>query len=439
MKKILILAYDFPPYVSVASLRPYSWYKHLKEFGIYPIVITRQWGNKYGNHLDYVAPGKTKTTIVEESEFGTIIKTPYKPNLANRILLKYGNNKLSFLRKAISAYYEIMQFLFPIGTKAKLYHEAKRYLQKNKMDAIIATGEPFVLFKYASLLGKKYKTPWIADYRDPWNIKDNKSFFRPFFAFFEKKYLKTANCCITVSEFFKFKTIQIIGNKKFHILPNGYSPDIVEITKNTKQTSDILSFAFAGSILAWHPYKSVLKIFNQLITKNPEIKIRLDFYGVNIANELFNLLEREFSNLKPHTTIYPKIPNDKLLKKIATYNVMLLFNYYSILGTKIYDYLATKRQILLCYSNDTEAIRLKNKYYPHKKTEGLSTHLQEDMIKENQAGIVVKDEADLYNVLVKLHTEFQENKEIVCNSVNTEQYSRKYQVEKLAELIKEIG
>ena len=36
MKKVLIFAYDFPPYVSVGGLRPYSWYKYLKEYGIEP-------------------------------------------------------------------------------------------------------------------------------------------------------------------------------------------------------------------------------------------------------------------------------------------------------------------------------------------------------------------------------------------------------------------
>jgi hypothetical protein len=39
MKKVLILAYDFPPYVSVGGLRPYSWCKCFHEFRIYPIVV----------------------------------------------------------------------------------------------------------------------------------------------------------------------------------------------------------------------------------------------------------------------------------------------------------------------------------------------------------------------------------------------------------------
>ena len=55
MKKVLILAYDFPPYVSVGGLRPHAWYKYLKEFGVEPIVVTRQWENVHGNHLDYIS------------------------------------------------------------------------------------------------------------------------------------------------------------------------------------------------------------------------------------------------------------------------------------------------------------------------------------------------------------------------------------------------
>jgi len=117
MKKLLILAYDFPPYVSVGGLRPYAWYKYLHEFDVFPVVVTRQWGNKYGNNLDYIAPSETNSTIIENSEKRIIIRTPYKPNLANRLMLKYGKNKYKFLRKLISAYYEFFQWFFFIGPK----------------------------------------------------------------------------------------------------------------------------------------------------------------------------------------------------------------------------------------------------------------------------------------------------------------------------------
>ena len=36
MKKVLILAYDFPPYVSVGGLRPKAWLDYLSEFDVEP-------------------------------------------------------------------------------------------------------------------------------------------------------------------------------------------------------------------------------------------------------------------------------------------------------------------------------------------------------------------------------------------------------------------
>jgi len=168
MKKVLILAYDFPPYISVGGLRPYSWFKHFKAFDINPIVVTRQWNNKYANGFDYIAASKNTQTIIEKTEYGTIIKSPYFPNLANRILLKYGYNKYKIFRKIGSGFYELFQWCFFIGPKVQLYFAAREYLKTNRVDVIIATGEPYILFRYASVLSKKNNIPWIADYRDPW-------------------------------------------------------------------------------------------------------------------------------------------------------------------------------------------------------------------------------------------------------------------------------
>jgi len=117
MKKTLILAYDFPPYVSVGGLRPASWAKYLYEFDVFPIVVTRQWGNKYGNFLDYIATSESQEIIIENTDTATIIRTPYKPNLANQILLKHGDKKYKYLRKSVTAFYEIFQWIFNIGPK----------------------------------------------------------------------------------------------------------------------------------------------------------------------------------------------------------------------------------------------------------------------------------------------------------------------------------
>ncbi|MBQ3676513.1 MAG: hypothetical protein II926_04015 [Bacteroidales bacterium] len=435
VKRLLILAYDFPPYVSVGGLRPYAWYRFLKEYGVYPVVVTRQWENKYGNELDYVAPSSSTKTIVEETEYGTIIRTSYKPNIANRLLLKYGNAKFSVLRKAVTAFYEFAQFLFFVGPKSGLYRGAKEYLMNNKVDAIIATGEPFILFRYASALSKKYNTPWIADYRDPWVQNKNRSrFMGKWNAYFERKYTQNASYIVTVGEFFRMQISKNV-KKPFSIIPNGYNSEVIQSIADVVQKNDILRFAFVGTIYKWHPLESVLDCFSEFAGSDTSPAFELNFYGVNNMQELRALIDSKYANLLSHIHIYPRIANAQLLQLLAGHNVMLLFNYYAFEGTKLYDYIGLRRKILFCYSEDKEALQLKEKYYPLKDTESVNIHVQEDVILKTNSGVIVKNNQQLLLELSNLYSEFQSTGAIACDSIDIERYSRKSGAKSLAELI----
>lgn len=439
MKKVLILAYDFPPYVSVGGLRPYNWLKYLKEFGVEPIVVTRQWENKHGNELDYISPSKSDAVIVEQIEYGTIIRAPYFPSLSNRMLLKYGEKKLRFIRKSLTALDEMRQFIWVSGPKKQLYYAAKTYLKNNQVDAIIATGDPFVLFSFASKLSEEFDIPWLADYRDPWSKNiDKKSNFslKNFNTHFEKKLLSTSSGVITVSEFLKHDIVSLGINKPFHILPNGYDHELIEKTAKIEQSHDSLNIAFVGTIYEWHPWESFILHFCQFIHEHPESTIKVNFYGVNGRDTIEAFIKDNYPAYVNYFSFTPRIPNQEVLEKLAENNIMLLFNYYSYMGTKIFDYLGVRRKIILCYSNDNEANALKDKYFRIDAVEGISQTLQADLIEETTSGIVVKDSKHLLQVLDDLWKEFSVSQKIECNSVGVERFSRKEQTEKLAEIIK---
>jgi hypothetical protein len=441
MKKVLILAYDFPPYVSVGGLRPYNWYKYLKVFGVEPIVVTRQWGNVHGNQLDYISAGESEKCIIEETEFGTIIRTPYTPNLANRMMLKHGERKYRFFRKSISAFYEGAQFIYPTGPKVGLYNGARDYLKHTKVDVILATGDPFVLFSFAAKLSKEFGIPWVADYRDPWshNQEHQKNIIqKQWNSYFEKKIVSSASHIRTVSKFVHSKIDQLIPNKPYSITPNGYDTAIIDKIKNIPQNNEVFSVSFVGTIYNWHPIESFLRVANAFVTDNPQAKIVFKFYGTNLTEELNRLVNELFPNLKNHVLITPKIQNNELLEKLASDNVMLLFNYYSYMGTKIFDYLGIRRKMIMCYEDDSEANLLKQRYYNIEESETESKHLQADLINETNSGVIVKDAAHLKKVLQELYAEFEEKGFIACESVGVEKYSRKIQVEKLAELIRHL-
>ena len=143
-------------------------------------------------------------------------------------------------------------------------------------------------------------------------------------------------------------------------------------------------------------------------------------------------------HLKNKIKIFPKIPNNKLIQELYKSNVLLLFNYYSIVGTKIYDYLALNRKIILCFENDEEANLLKEKYFKTQLVKGLSENSQADLIRKTNSGIVVKDGEHLYEVLNDLCNEFEEKHYIENHTIGAENYSRKVQTKKIVGVLKNI-
>ena len=240
------------------------------------------------------------------------------------------------MRKSISAYYEFAQFLLPIGPKIELYKAAKHFLKNNQVDAIIATGDPFVLFRYASKLSKAFNIPWIADYRDPWshNEEAQKTMIQKTWnTYMEKKTVSTASLISTVSKFVHSKIETLIPNKPFIISPNGYDTLAIDQIKNIKQNDEELCISFVGTIYNWHPVESFLRVANQFVVEHPNAKIMFKFYGTNLTDELNRMVSEQFPNLKAHVIITPKMQNQELLEKLASDHVMLLFNYYSYMGT----------------------------------------------------------------------------------------------------------
>jgi hypothetical protein len=440
VRKVLILAYDFPPYVSVGGLRPLNWYKYLHEFGVYPVIVTRQWSNKFGNHLDYVSAGQSDETIIEINAHGTIIRTPYRPNLANKIMLKYGSSKFRLIRRLISAYFELTQYLFKIGPKASLYFGAEEYLKKNKVDAIIATADPFILFGYAADLSAKFSVPWVADYRDPWTQKIHiqKNFlFKAWNTFFENRIVKTSSAITTVSELFRVK-IGTSLNREIFILPNGYDPEAVDAAKEIIPDGSELAIAYVGTIYEWHPLRIFISVISKFVDSRKDVKLSIDFYGINMVEELNDIIN-DFPNVKNYVKIYPRMPNVLVLKEMARHHILLLFNYYSYIGTKIYDYLALNRKMLLCFSNDEEALLLKAKYYDVEEEEGVSMKVQEELILATNSGCIVKDSSHLFEKLNELYDEFLLIGTIRSETINAEKYSRKHQVKELAQIIRDLS
>lgn len=417
MKKVLILAYDFPPYNSIGGQRPYSWYKYLSEFGIEPIVVTRHWDREIQNSIDYVKPSECQVETIQNTYLGTIIRVLFKPNLRDKMLLKYGFSKYTVLRKILTLIYQFGEFIFPMLDNRKIiYKAANNYLTQNSVDAIIATSEPFILFKYARKLSKIHNIPWCADYRDGWSTNYNRGLFeKQFYQIIEKSIIKSCRQIITVSDEFKYQLEKLHSKKLVEVVMNGYFPELFENLQ--VKNSEKFTLGFAGTLYNYQPIELFAKSFNFSPSITDYISIK--FIGLNFYPEQKNRIENAFIDYKGSIETTDRLSHIDTLNELNACQLLLLpaSSEQAQLYAKTFDYLALNKKILL-FKNDNGAL--------------------EKIILKTNSGIICNNSEEIADAIKVAFLEWQQKGKVKCNSININQYSRKEQAKKLATLLNHL-
>ncbi len=418
MIKVLILAYDFPPYNSVGAQRPYSWYKYFKQFNIDPIVVTRHWDEGVSSEIDCLKPSNKDTVALEKSALGLVYRTPFIPNLRDRLVLRYGLNKFSILRKMLSVYYKLVEFLaVNQGSRRELYRCAEEVCSLESIDYIIATGEPFVLFKYASKLSKKYNIPWVADYRDEWsNNYNNGRFDRLFYGLIEKKILSNVHKITTTAYQFQ-KRLSELHNKPVELLLNGYFHEkFDDLDVTTTQKEFVISFS--GTLYPYQPIEVFAQGFSKFMRDTPK-NVKVRFVGLEFYPEQLGRVKRAFKKHLNLLEFTNRLPHEIALDVLNTSTAFILpaDKDHEQVFAKVFDYLALRKTIILCRSD-----------------EGIL----EQIITDTNAGVVCNNAEEVAASLLDLYQKWGKAGVVNCNSSGIEAFSRENQTKKMSRILKEI-
>lgn len=421
MKKVLILAYDFPPYNSIASQRPASWLKYLPEHNIDVTIITRHWDTNIQSPIDYIKPSINKEIQTEIiSEKARIIRVPFEPNLRDRIILKYGMSQYVFLRKVLSFILSYIKFFSKYFDETYAINKAaKQYLATKKADIIIATGEPFVLFKHAHQLSKNKQIKWIADYRDCWtNVpKQNDTILTSvqnfIFSIIEKKIIETASLITTASPTYKELLQKLHSTKKIQVVLNGHDIESFYLLNNIQSETENFEIAYAGILYPHQQVEMFLEGLSLFIKKNQGVKIKVIFYGIEFYKEMKSRIIEYDATLLKYLFFTPRISYNEVLMQLKKSHALLLLTDEGAnwLNAKVFDYLAMQKPILLV-----------------KNDKGIL----EQLLDENNVGYKASTAAAVSENLKYIYDEyFLINKN---HSANTafEKYSRKKQAEEFA-------
>ena len=156
MKKVLFIAYNFPPHGGPGVQRSLKFVKYLREFGWEPIVIA---GPKSGGVVQDKSmlcqiPDNTKIYYMGKFCFNKIIR------IASQI-------KLRLPAMAISCMLSIPDptIFWALRWKKQIISIAK----KEGVDAIYTSSSPYSAHLLGLWIKKNTGLPWFADFRDPWS------------------------------------------------------------------------------------------------------------------------------------------------------------------------------------------------------------------------------------------------------------------------------
>ncbi len=357
-KKILIIAYEFPPYHSIAAHRPYAWYQYLPEFEWHPVVITRCWDEGIRDAVDYVRPSVTQEVQVLEEEQRTLIRVPHQPNLRDKLLIRYGINRMRLIRKVLTAWHSVFDYTVPVfDDKYGLYIAAEKYLRYHKVDLMLATGYPFISYKYLYLLYKKYNIPYVVDYRDGWTTDEAslpKAPLLQYYRLLERRWTRDAALRTYASQQYKKRIERELFAGKGYCHYNGYFEEDVPEQPEYQPQPDVLRLGYAGTLYPHQPLEELAGALSRTAGQYPQLKVELTFYGAAFYPEQEQRIARAFANSAVSWRATPRYDHPRVMRELAGEDVLVLLSNPGIpqLYAKVFDYIALNK-VVLHYQGDT--------------------------------------------------------------------------------------
>lgn len=373
-RKVLMVAYEFPPEGSRGTKRAIKFIKYLPTLGWDPIVLTVKNGNHdfHDGSLLSEIPGFEDIYRAYTLESLFLETNGYNADEVTDALLE---GKRRTQNGGVATYL------------AGLYHSAGRFLKipdsrilwlpfavkaglsiaKDRgIDAIFASGPSFTNHLVGVILKRKTGRPLVVDFRDAWAadpaIVWRNEFQKGMVNRLEKSVITNADRVVATTDGITSDFAQRYGarNGKYVTVTNGY--DLNDFEGLKKNDSNVGRPAFtlvhAGTLGGERNPRQFLKALGGLVSKNTELKkdIRVLFVGQNSRFRDGRTIEEyiEEYDLRDVVMLTGFVARLKSLDYIANADALLLIigtvpkeqsHIYGI-SAKIYDYALASKPVL---------------------------------------------------------------------------------------------
>lgn len=346
-RRLLLVAYYFPPMGLSGVVRVSKFAKYLQSYGWDVTVLTVE-------KVGYFAHDDDLLKEVLDSGVEVVRTRTLDPlgivGRRRREVKRPGDRTGAFLRGITHA------FLQPdnkIGWKRYAVAAGQSLLEERRYDAILASAPPFTSFLVARELSRLSGVPFVVDYRDPW--LDNRNYFyatpfhRRYAAGLEKEILKNAESVVVVNRRIKEGLLArwpFLTHETVQILPSGFDPTDMEKAEPERVAGEKMRFLFSG---IFPPKLKPAPFFNALakvFERRPELRDQIELTFIGSFREAYRKMAQK-AGVESSIRTPGYVPHREVMDWLLSADVLwLMIDDPRLTPGKIYEYMGTRRPIL---------------------------------------------------------------------------------------------
>jgi glycosyltransferase involved in cell wall biosynthesis len=243
------------------------------------------------------------------------------------------------------------------------------FLMENQINTIITTGPPHSVHLIGYRLKKKHPTlHWLADFRDPWSewgFLDSLKMtgvVRSLHKKLEAKVLQYADKIITITPFY-VRRFEALSKRKVILLTNGFDEDDFK-TLVIKSTEKFV-VRHVGIVNEKCDPRPLMLAIADLLKEDREFKTKVHVDFVGEVHSQFKEFVQSSADLSSVTTFTPSVPHKQLISLYGESSLLILVltGYKDAEGYmpgKLFEYLATGLPILGVGPSQGDAAALLN-------------------------------------------------------------------------------
>jgi hypothetical protein len=239
MRRVLIVAYYFPPIGGIGSIRMARFAEHLPEFGWDPVVLApRDTPHALDKQLRYSAGQVVRSRSIELSRLGNALPRRSGPVGASRSTISRDELRSRALR-----------WVFPdaqIGWYPGAVLTGLGLLRQRHFDAVYSSSYPMTAHLVARTLTRRSQRPWVAEFRDPWSPSlPVHSPYRRWAAHFERTLAGHASALVMPTPTWASHFGQMWG-RDISVIPNGFDAPTQSASPPDRPTLTYLGTYYPG-------------------------------------------------------------------------------------------------------------------------------------------------------------------------------------------------